>query len=70
MIFASLRKGDKAAEKADQHYISAGQHLKKLKEDHGGTWTEWEALLKSKVGISTGRASELMQIGDGPQDSL
>jgi hypothetical protein len=64
-IKAHIVKGDKAAEKAEQHYIAAGQHLATLKKDHAGNWPEWEALLKTKIGISTGRASELMQIADG-----
>jgi hypothetical protein len=57
--------GDKAADKADQHYRSAGQWLATIKKQHAGTWDEWEELLKTRVGISTGRASELMQIADG-----
>jgi hypothetical protein len=64
-IKAHIAAGDRAAEKSEQHYIAAGQHLKTLKEQHDGTWAEWEALLKERVGISTGRASELMQITDG-----
>jgi hypothetical protein len=64
-IKAHIAKGDKATEKAEQHYIAAGQHLKTLKESNTGTWAEWKALLKTKIGISTGRASELMQIADG-----
>jgi hypothetical protein len=60
-----ITRGDKAAEKSEQHYVSAGRHLAALKREHGGTWAEWETLLKEKVGISTGRASELMQLGDG-----
>src|SRR5262249_17762566 len=55
----------KAADKAEQHYIAAGQYLKTLKAEHGGTWTEWERLLKAKVGIGKSRASELMMIADG-----
>src|SRR5262249_13692429 len=65
LIKAHIAKGDKAKEKADQHYIAAGQHLKTLKARHAGTWTEWEALLKEKIGIGKSRASELMQIADG-----
>ena len=64
-IKAHIAKGDHASEKAEQHYISAGQHLATLKKEHAGSWDEWTALLKIKVGISTGRASELMQIADG-----
>jgi hypothetical protein len=66
-IKAHISAGDKAQDKAQRHYIAAGQHLKQLKAEHDGhdgTWAEWEALLKA-VGISTGRASELMQIADG-----
>src|SRR5262249_20403774 len=64
-IRAHIAKGDKVAEKAEQHYIAAGQHLATLKASHAGTWEEWETLLKTEVGTSTGRASELMQIADG-----
>jgi hypothetical protein len=63
-IKAHIAKGDKAAEKAEQHYIAAGQYLARLKKEHAGNWSEWEALLKA-IDISTGRASELMQIADG-----
>jgi hypothetical protein len=62
-----IAKGNKAKRKAEDFYITAGQHLKALKDTHderGGTWAEWEALLKDK-GISKSRASELMQIADG-----
>jgi hypothetical protein len=64
-IKAHIEKGDRCREKADQHYVSAGQHLKTLKADHAATWAEWEAVLRDRVKISTGRASELMQIADG-----
>jgi hypothetical protein len=64
-IKAHIAKGDKAKDKAEQHYIAAGQHLKTLKAEHGGSWAEWEALLKDKIGIGKSRASELMQIADG-----
>src|SRR5262245_9595182 len=68
LIKARIAKGDKAKDKADQHYIAAGQYLKTLKAEHdegGGTWAEWEALLKEKIGIGKSRASELMAIADG-----
>ncbi len=64
-IKAHIAKGDHAKDKAEQHYISAGQHLKTLKANHAGSWDEWEALLKDKIGIGKSRASELMQIADG-----
>jgi hypothetical protein len=65
---ACIAKGDKAAAKADDFYITAGQHLKALKAAHderGGTFAAWEALLRERVGIGKSRASELMQIADG-----
>jgi len=65
LIKAHIAKGDKAKEKADDHYIAAGQYLKQLKDEQGGTWDEWETLLKTKIGIGKSRASELMQIADG-----
>lgn len=67
-IKAHIAAGDRAAEKSQQHYISAGQHLKELKAQHddaGGKWVEWTALLKDKIGIRKSRASELMAIADG-----
>jgi hypothetical protein len=64
-IKAHIERGDKAKDKAEQHYISAGQYLKTLKEQHNGSWAEWEELLKDKIGIGKSRASELMQIADG-----
>ena len=64
-IKAHLSKGEKADGKAKEHYLAAGLHLKTLKEQHQGTWTEWDALLKDRLGIGKSRASELMQIADG-----
>jgi hypothetical protein len=59
-----IARGDKAKEKSEQHYIAAGQHLKTLKK-FSSNWAEWEMLLKEQVKLSTGRASELIQIADG-----
>jgi hypothetical protein len=64
-VKAHLAKGDKAKDKAEQHYISAGQYLKALKAEHKGTWAEWETLVKEHAGIGKSRASELMQIAGG-----
>ena len=64
-IKALVAKGDKAREKSDQFYIAAGQHIKTLKAEHAGTWAQWERLLKDKLSLGTGRASELMRIADG-----
>src|SRR5262249_5189338 len=36
-----------------------------LKANHAPSWAQWESLLKTKVQLSTGRASELMQLADG-----
>jgi hypothetical protein len=64
-IKAHIAKGDKAVEKADEHYKAAGIYLKELKAEHADTWAKWKMLLKTEIGISTGRASELMQVADG-----
>lgn len=67
-IKALIAKGDAAAKKSADFYIAAGQHLKTLKTLHdgqGGTWKEWEVLVKEKCGIGKSRASELMRIADG-----
>jgi hypothetical protein len=64
-VRAHIAKGDKAKDKAEQHYIAAGLHLKELKAAHDGTWAEWETLVKEKAGIGKSRASELMQIAGG-----
>jgi hypothetical protein len=58
-------RSDQAKDKSDQHFTAAGQYLKVLKAEHTSSWAEWEELLKTQIGISTGRASELMQIADG-----
>jgi hypothetical protein len=63
-----IAKGDKAKQRAEDFYITAGEHLKTLKTQHdaaGGSWGEWEALVRDKVGIGKSRASELMMIADG-----
>jgi hypothetical protein len=64
-IKAHVRKGDQAKNKSDQHYIAAGRYLITLKVSYAPSWADWEDLLRIKVGLSTGRASELMQIADG-----
>src|SRR5262245_10073055 len=74
-IQAHIRQGDKAKERADQnrkksddHYAAAGRYLGMLKATYAPTWQQWEAILKIKVKLSTGRASELMQLADGRKD--
>jgi hypothetical protein len=64
-IKTHIEKGDQAAEKSEQHYVTAGLHLIDLKAQHKGNWQDWQTLLKTKVGIGKSRASELMQIADG-----
>jgi hypothetical protein len=58
-------RADQARDKAEQHLISAGVHLQTLRTHYCRNWQEWEILLKTKIGLSTGRASELMQIASG-----
>jgi hypothetical protein len=61
-------RADQAREKAEQHFIAAGRYLVMLKVHYAADWAAWELLLKTKVDISTGRASELMQLADGRKD--
>jgi len=74
-IQAHIKKGAAAEErasqnrdKAEQHFITAGKYLIKLKATHTRNWDEWVALLKDRVGLSTSRASELMGLADGRKD--
>src|SRR5262245_6835381 len=48
-IKAHIAAGDKAKDKAEQHYVSASQHLKTLKANRSGSWAKLEALLRNKV---------------------
>jgi hypothetical protein len=59
-IKALVRKGDHAAEKAEQFYIAAGKHLAELKARSN----EWLKLAKD-IGIGRSRAYELLSIGTG-----
>jgi hypothetical protein len=63
-IKAHIAKGDQAKEKADQHYTAAGIHLKELR-DGSPSKAAWEKLIKSRCGIGTSRAYELIAIADG-----
>ena len=64
-IRAHIEKGDRAAEKSEQHYIAAGQHLKALKAQMP-TGIKWEQYLKDHgLEIGRRRADELIAIADG-----
>ena len=63
-IKAHIAKGDKAKDKAEQHYIAAGQYLKQLKDDCPDQQTFLEKVEK-EIGIGKSRTYELIQIGDG-----
>jgi hypothetical protein len=74
-IQAHIRQGEKAKERAtknhqksEDHFIAAGTYLTTLKVNYAPTWQAWESLLKIKVKLSVGRASELMQLADGRKD--
>jgi hypothetical protein len=64
IIKAHIAKGDKAKDKAEQHYIAAGQYLKQLKDDCPDQQTFLEKVEK-EIRIGKSRAYELLQIGDG-----
>jgi hypothetical protein len=62
---AQLIKAIKAhITKGEQHYISAGLHLAKLKERCPDQAT-FLAIVKDKIGIGKSRTYELLQIADG-----
>jgi hypothetical protein len=63
-IKALIEKGDKATEKAQQYYVSAGQHLKTLKGQSASA-AAWEKLIKARLGLAKTRAYELLKIADG-----
>jgi hypothetical protein len=74
-IKAHIRQGQQAKERADanikkhnDHYIAAGRYLIELKQTLSPDWKSWESCLQYAVKISTGRASELMQLADGRKD--
>jgi len=70
-IRAHMEKGDqakqtsdRAGKKAEDHYKAAGIHLKALR-DGSPSKAAWEKLIKSKCGIGTSRAYDLIAIADG-----
>jgi hypothetical protein len=62
-IKAHIERGDKAKDKAEQHYISAGQYLAKLKE-HSPDQATFLTIVKEKIGLGKSRTYELLQIAD------
>ncbi len=65
-IKEAVARGDKAKVRAENFYITAGQHLKNLKENFNyGGWSGWEQMLRVRCNLSASRASELMAIADG-----
>jgi hypothetical protein len=63
-IKAHIQQGDKAKDKADQHYHSAGLLLKELRENCSSK-AAWERLIKDRCGIGRSRAYELIAIAEG-----
>jgi hypothetical protein len=62
-IKAHIDKGDKAKDKAEQHYIAAGQYLKQLKDGH--SQAGFLKIVQEKIGIGKTRTYELLAIADG-----
>ena len=74
-IKAHIRQGQQAKDRADRnirkredHFIAAGRYLLELKQTLEPGWKSWEYCLQYAVKMSTGRASELMQLADGRKD--
>jgi hypothetical protein len=63
-IKVHLEKGAQAEEKAEQHYTSAGEHLKTLK-DTCKDQAAFLALVKEQIGLGKTRTFELLRIADG-----
>jgi hypothetical protein len=57
-----IEKGDRAAEKAEQFYKSAGIHIKEIKQKEPAFW---EGIVRHECGLGRSRAYELMAIADG-----
>jgi hypothetical protein len=65
-IKAHIAAGDKAADKAEQHYKSAGLHLLDAKERVKRTANlTWPAFLHGQCGVQRSRADELIAIAEG-----
>jgi hypothetical protein len=60
-IKALVEKADRAADKAEQFYKSAGIHIKEIKEQS----EDWETIVREQCGLGRSRAYELMAIADG-----
>ncbi len=61
---AHIEKGDKAADKAQQHYIAAGQHIASIKQMTPDQAAFLE-IVKLRIGLGKSRTYELLQIADG-----
>jgi hypothetical protein len=57
--------GDKANEKVEQHYKSAGLYLIEARERVKSEGQHWVAWLRENVVISPNRAYEIIAIADG-----
>lgn len=65
---AAKARADKQQKKSEIYYVAAGRYLAELKAHYAKSWADWEEILKTEVKLSTGRASELMQLADGRKD--
>jgi hypothetical protein len=63
-IKAHIVRGDQAKDKAEQHYIAAGQYLKTLKETCSDQ-AAFLAIVQEEIGLGKSRTYELLQIADG-----
>jgi hypothetical protein len=63
-IKTHLAKAAQSAEKSEQHFRSAGQHLKELKARKPSE-TPWPEYVRETFDLGRSRADELIQIADG-----
>lgn len=66
-IKAHLAKAAQAADKAEQHYITAGLRLKELKLRKPSA-TPWPEYVRETFGLGQQRADELIRIADETHD--
>jgi hypothetical protein len=61
-ISVLIEKGDRAAKKAEEFYIAAGQYIKEVKHRWADNWLE---IIERDCGLGRSRAYEVLAIADG-----
>jgi hypothetical protein len=64
-IKASIAAGDKAADKAEQHYKAAGLYLAEAKQIVSRTKQTWPAFCIAECGVGRRRADQYIELAEG-----